>query len=83
MNEHLEISDSGRKAERESVGLIEGSKRERRGTALTLLLLTRDEHPRARAWLGGKLLKPSAEELAAIQAEFDAVLKRERTEATT
>lgn len=80
MDEHLEISDTGRKVDRESVGLLEGRKQERRRMALTLLLLTRYEHPKATAWLGGRQLKPVAEELAAVQAEFDAVLQREREE---
>ncbi len=78
MDEHLEISDTGKGRDRESVGLIEGQKRERRRTAVTLLLLTRYEHPKAAAWLGNRRLQPSAEELAEVQAEFDAVLDRER-----
>jgi len=78
MDEHLEISDSGRKADRESVGLLVGSKRERRRMALTLLLLTRVDRPKARAWLGGREAKPTEGERAELRAEFDAVLRRER-----
>lgn len=77
-DEYLEISDTGRAADREGVGLLEGRKQERRRMALTFLLLTRADHPRAAAWLDGKRLKPSAAELAEVQREFDAVLERER-----
>lgn len=77
-DEHLEISDSGRQADRESVGLLVGRKRERRRMALTSLLLARSDHPKAAAWLGGKRFKPTPAELAGVQAEFDAVLRREQ-----
>ena len=79
-DELLEISDTGKAADRESVGLLVGRPAERRRMALLQLVLARMDHARSAAWLGGKRLKPTPAELAPIHAEINAAIGHERAE---